>query len=96
MKTSDNHNTNNIQTANDTTSAVAKPATPVTPVVSWRAKLNRKFVLGLTPERPPVGYDSENNLIFSKTDVAEPAGFIIWDSTRDSPAGFGVATLTRM
>lgn len=84
MKTPDD--TSN-QTPNDTTSSVEKKAISG---VSWRAKLNRKFVLGLTPERPPVGYDSKGNLMFSKSDVKNEAGFIVWDSTTDSPAGFGV------
>jgi len=75
------------QAPNDTTSSVEKKARNG---VSWRAKLNRKFVLTLTPKRPPVGYDSKGNLMFSKSDVKNEAGFIVWDSTTDSPAGFGV------
>lgn len=55
-----------------------------------RAELNDGFIKRLRHQRPPVGYDSKGKLNFATEDDPLSKSYILWDSSRDSPPGFGV------
>ncbi|MDP3493862.1 MAG: integrase arm-type DNA-binding domain-containing protein [Hyphomonadaceae bacterium] len=55
-----------------------------------RAELNDGFIKRLRLPRPPLGYDSKGKLAFATEDDPLSKSYILWDSSRDSPPGFGV------
>lgn len=57
---------------------------------AWKAELNDKFVKGLKLNLPPVGYDKGGKLMFAQDPIADPQSYILWDSARGAPSGFGV------
>ena len=57
---------------------------------AWRAELNDNYCKLRRLEHPPIGYGPDGKLLFSAKAVADPDSFIVWDSNRDAPPGFGL------
>lgn len=63
---------------------------------AWKLDLTDKIVKGLKLNLPPLEYDKAAKLIFAKEPVdPPPAHFIVWDTNRDAPPGFGVKVAGR-
>jgi len=57
---------------------------------AWRAELNDNYCKLRKLELPPVGYNDEGKLKFAKNAVPNPESYILWDTSRDAPPGFGL------
>ena len=57
---------------------------------SWRAELNDNYCKLRKLERPPVGYGPDGKLMFAEKAVPTPESYILWDTSRDAPPGFGL------
>lgn len=56
----------------------------------WRAELNDNYCKLRKQGHPPVGYDDNGKLTFAKDAVSNPESYILWDTSRDAPPGFGL------
>jgi hypothetical protein len=56
----------------------------------WRAELNDNYCKLRKLDHPPVGYDANGKLAFAKDAVSSPESYILWDTSRDAPPGFGL------
>lgn len=56
----------------------------------WRAELNDNYCKQRRLDYPPVGYDGNGKLTFAKDAVSNPESYILWDTSRDAPPGFGL------
>jgi integrase len=72
------------QSPNDAPSAGAARAP------AWRAELNDNYCKLRRLELPPIGYGPDGKLIFSAKPVAPTASYVVWDTSRDAPPGFGL------
>lgn len=80
---SDQHDSNEAgEDAGSKSSAKRAPA--------WRAELNVNYCKQRRLEYPPVGYSEKGKLIFAENPVAAPESYILWDTSRDAPPGFGL------
>lgn len=57
---------------------------------SWKAELNDNYCKLRRLELPPVGYDKQGKLVFASKPVDSPQSYILWDTSRDAPPGFGL------
>lgn len=57
---------------------------------SWKAELNDAFIKRLRQDRPPKKYDANGKLVFESEAIDSSSVYIVWDSSRDAPPGFGV------
>jgi integrase len=57
---------------------------------AWRAELNDNYCKRLRLEHPPSGYGPDGKLAFAVKATANPASYVVWDSSRDAPPGFGI------
>ena len=57
---------------------------------SWRAELNDNYCKLRRLEQPPVGYGPDGKLTFAAKAVTNPESYILWDTSRDAPPGFGL------
>lgn len=57
---------------------------------AWRAELNDNYCKLRKLELPPVGYNDQGKLKFAEKAVPNPESYILWDSSRDAPPGFGL------
>jgi integrase len=57
---------------------------------TWRAELNDNYCKLRKLELPPVGYGPNGKLTFAANAVPHPESYILWDSSRDAPPGFGL------
>lgn len=57
---------------------------------AWRAELNDNYCKLRRLDLPPLEYGADGKLIFSKTPVPNPQAYIVWDTSRDAPPGFGL------
>jgi len=76
----------------DTNDAVAdvKAKTSANRAPAWRAELNVNYCKQRKLESPPVGYGKDGKLIFAEKPVVAPESYILWDTSRDAPPGFGL------
>ena len=75
----------------------ADPEAAATPEVvvpkrapAWRAELNDNYCKLRKLDLPPVGYGSDGKLAFAAKAVPRPESYILWDTSRDAPPGFGL------
>jgi integrase len=78
-----------LDTANQGPEAPAGAADSKT-VRVWRAELNDNYCKLRKLDYPPVGYDGNGKLTFAKDAVSNPESYILWDTSRDAPPGFGL------
>jgi integrase len=57
---------------------------------AWRAELNDNYCKLRRLDLPPTGYGSDGKLLFASKPVPNPSSYVIWDTSRDAPPGFGV------
>lgn len=57
---------------------------------AWRAELNDNYCALRKLAHPPVGYNEQGKLKFAEKAVLNPKSYILWDSSRDAPPGFGL------
>jgi integrase len=74
--------------ASVSTGAESAPAAQRSP--AWRAELNDNYCKRLRLEHPPSGYGPDGKLTFAVKATAKPESYVVWDSSRDAPPGFGI------
>lgn len=57
---------------------------------AWRAELNDNYCKQRKLQLPPVAYGNDGKLKFAANAVSDPESYILWDSSRDAPPGFGL------
>lgn len=78
-----------LDTANEAAESPAD-ATDSKKVRVWRAELNDNYCKLRRLDHPPVGYDGNGKLTFAKDAISNPESYILWDTSRDAPPGFGL------
>lgn len=78
-----------LDTANEAAEAPADAADSKKARV-WRAELNDNYCKLRRLDHPPVGYDGNGKLTFAKDAISNPESYILWDTSRDAPPGFGL------
>ena len=61
----------------------------------WKAELNDRVIKGLDLNLPPVAYDKSGKLLFAQAPVAGKSSYILWDTSRTAPPGFGVKVASK-
>ena len=59
--------------------------------VPWRANLNDNYCKLRKLAHPPIGYGPNGKLLFADKPVPDPEIYILWDTSRDAPPGFGLS-----
>lgn len=62
---------------------------------AWRADLNDNYCKLRKLEKPPTGYGDDGKLLFADAPAPKPEGYILWDTSRDAPPGFGFQVAKR-
>ena len=57
---------------------------------AWRAELNDNYCKLRKLKHPPVSYGDDGKLHFAKEGVLNQKSYILWDTSRDAPPGFGL------